>query len=111
MSAQPEFAGFTDLRFDNRFTLGLPADPESRNFRRQVRRACYSRVLPTPIAEPKLVAYAREVAELLGLNSTDCESQAFADIFTGNRIVEGMDPYATCYGGHQFGSWAGQLPN
>ena len=20
-----------------------------------------------------------------------------------------MDPYATCYGGHQFGNWAGQL--
>ncbi len=28
---------------------------------------------------------------------------------SGNRVLPGMDPYATCYGGHQFGNWAGQL--
>ena len=27
----------------------------------------------------------------------------------GNRVVPGMAPYAACYGGHQFGVWAGQL--
>jgi uncharacterized protein YdiU (UPF0061 family) len=30
-------------------------------------------------------------------------------IFSGNQLVEGMQPYAMCYGGHQFGNWAGQL--
>ena len=27
----------------------------------------------------------------------------------GNRLLPEMVPYATCYGGHQFGNWAGQL--
>jgi uncharacterized protein YdiU (UPF0061 family) len=30
-------------------------------------------------------------------------------LFSGNQLVEGMQPYAMCYGGHQFGNWAGQL--
>jgi len=25
------------------------------------------------------------------------------------RVLPGMTPYAACYGGHQFGTWAGQL--
>ena len=109
MSAQPEFAELANLQFDNRFTSDLPADPNVENYRRQVEQACYSRVLPTPTPKPQLVAYAREVAELLELTHADCESQAFADVFAGNRLIEGMDPYACCYGGHQFGNWAGQL--
>jgi uncharacterized protein YdiU (UPF0061 family) len=30
-------------------------------------------------------------------------------VLGGNRLVPGMRPYAACYGGHQFGHWAGQL--
>ena len=30
-------------------------------------------------------------------------------MFAGNALLEGMDPSAACYGGHQFGVWAGQL--
>ena len=97
------------LTFDNRFTRELPADPETSNHRRQVTRACYSRVLPTKVLQPKRVAYAREVAEELDLASEACESVEFEQVFAGNRMLEGMDPYATCYGGHQFGNWAGQL--
>jgi len=33
----------------------------------------------------------------------------FAEVFGGNRLPVGADPFAACYGGHQFGSWAGQL--
>ena len=33
----------------------------------------------------------------------------FADVFGGNALIEGMEPYAASYGGHQFGQWAGQL--
>lgn len=97
------------LNFDNRFVRELPADPDSSNQLRQVQRACYSRVLPTPVAAPQLVAYAPEVAELLNLSADDCESEAFAQVFVGNRLLSGMEPYAMCYGGHQFGNWAGQL--
>lgn len=97
------------LNYDNRFALALPADPESGNFRRQVASACYSRVKPTPVTEPRLVAWSAEAAALLDLPSTVDESGLFASVFGGNRVLEGMDPIATCYGGHQFGNWAGQL--
>jgi uncharacterized protein YdiU (UPF0061 family) len=97
------------LHFDNRFVRELPADPDNSNRLRQVHRACYSRVQPTPVAAPQLVAYAQEVAELLDLSNTACESANFAQTFVGNRLLSGMDPYASCYGGHQFGNWAGQL--
>ncbi|MFU8788648.1 MAG: protein adenylyltransferase SelO [Methylobacter sp.] len=98
-----------DLTFDNRFIRELPADPETSNQRRQVFAACYSSVAPTPVAKPQLVAYAREVAELLDLSEDACQSADFTQVFVGNRLLPGMSSYATCYGGHQFGNWAGQL--
>ena len=97
------------LTFDNRFTRELPADPKTANYRRAVAGACYSRVLPTPVPRPTLVAYAREVAELLDLTAATCTSPEFAEVFAGNRCLPGMDPHAMRYGGHQFGHWAGQL--
>ena len=97
------------LKFDNRFTRDLPADPESANRPRQVTRACYSRVRPKGMAQPQLVAYAREVAQELGLPGEACESAEFSHVFSGSRLLPQMDPYAMCYGGHQFGNWAGQL--
>ena len=97
------------LPFDNRFTRELPGDPETENYRRQVKGVCYSRVAPTKVTQPELIAYAREVAEALDLTDDVCKSTDFTSVFAGNRLAAGMDPYATCYGGHQFGSWAGQL--
>jgi uncharacterized protein YdiU (UPF0061 family) len=97
------------LRFDNRFVADLPADPEARNFRRQVMGACYSKVDPTPVKAPRLIAYAPEVAGLLDLSADTCRSDLFTQVFVGNRLLPEMVPYATCYGGHQFGNWAGQL--
>ncbi len=97
------------LQFDNRFTRELPGDPETENFRRQVAGACYSRVKPTPVRAPRVLAYAPEVAALLDLSPADCASELFAEVFSGNRVLREMDPFAMCYGGHQFGNWAGQL--
>jgi uncharacterized protein YdiU (UPF0061 family) len=97
------------LTFDNRFTRELPADPETTNRPRQVTGACYTFVQPTRVAAPKLVAFSREVATLLDLSVETCESDEFLKVFVGNRLLPGMSPYATCYGGHQFGNWAGQL--
>ena len=98
-----------DLIFDNRFVNELPADPLTTNHRRQVANACYSRVLPTPVLKPELIAYSKEVAELLDLPVELCESEDFVMVFAGNRLAAGMEAYASCYGGHQFGQWAGQL--
>lgn len=97
------------LQFDNRLVRQLPADPEVENYRRQVTGAIYSRVNPTPVKNPQLVAGAKEVAALLDLPEAIFTQTEFAQIFGGNQLLAGMEPHACCYGGHQFGNWAGQL--
>ena len=97
------------LRFDHRFTRAVPCDLEPANRIRQVHRAAFSRVAPTPVARPVTLAHSAEVAALLGIDEETCRSEDFAQVFAGNRIPAGADPFAACYGGHQFGSWAGQL--
>ena len=99
----------TSLRFDNRFITELPGDPEEGSRIRQVRSALWSRVMPTPVAAPSVLAWSPECAALLGLTAADAEASWFADVFGGNRLLPGMQPYAANYGGHQFGNWAGQL--
>jgi uncharacterized protein YdiU (UPF0061 family) len=97
------------LTFDNTFVRELPADPSTVNVPRHVLGACYTRIDPTPVRAPKTLAHAIEVARLLGLDEKFCESEAFAQVFSGNARLAGMEPWAACYGGHQFGHWAGQL--
>ncbi|HSC66840.1 MAG TPA: YdiU family protein [Cellvibrio sp.] len=97
------------LQFDNRLVRELPADPEADNYRRQVSGAVYSRVAPTPVKNPQLVAGAKEVAVLLDLDESVFQQPEFAQVFGGNSLLDGMEPHASCYGGHQFGNWAGQL--
>lgn len=99
----------TELHFDNQLVAQLPADLETENYARQVTGACYSWVQPRKVAAPRTVCYAEEVAQLLDLDKASCESDLFAQVFTGNTLLAGMQPYAACYGGHQFGQWAGQL--
>ena len=74
------------LRFDNRFVRELPADPEAENHVRPVHGACYSRVMPTPVRAPRLLAWSREVAHILGLEEADVRSAEFARVFGGNRL-------------------------
>lgn len=97
------------LQFDNRFLATLPIDPIAGNQCRQVMGACASRVAPTAVAAPKMVAYSPAVAALLNLSAADCQGDEFTQIFSGNQLLTAMEPYACCYGGHQFGQWAGQL--
>ena len=97
------------LSFDNSFVRELPADPATGPGRRQVHGALYSRVEPTPVAAPRMVAWSREVAALLDIDPAEMASPAFAQVFAGNALLPGMQPYAANYGGHQFGNWAGQL--
>ncbi len=97
------------LVFTNRFTSSTPADPMPANQRRQVHGSCFSRVTPTATTAPVLIAHSPEVAAMVGLSPEQVASEAFVDIFNGNRVTADMDPFAMCYGGHQFGNWAGQL--
>ena len=100
---------FSSLEFDNVYVDELPADTEGKNYRRQVRGACFSRVTPTPVDDPELVAHSPEMARRLGFDDDVDRDPAFVDVMAGNGLTDQMEPYATCYGGHQFGSWAGQL--
>ena len=104
-----QFKSLNELCFDNRFVNQLPADPDLTNGRRQVIESAYSRVMPTKVKSPTLVHFSREVAELIGLDPSQCQTEKFANVFGGNSVLTGMDPFAMCYGGHQFGNWAGQL--
>ena len=97
------------LQIDNRFVRELPADTDVVNLPRPVLHACYSRVMPQRVAAPKLLACFMEVASSLGLNEDICASDAFTQLVSGQTVPAAMEPYAMCYGGHQFGHWAGQL--
>jgi serine/tyrosine/threonine adenylyltransferase len=99
----------SNLLFDNRFVRELPADAIADNYRRQVSGACYSFVSPTPVRAPKLVCAVTEVADLIHLKHEELFTENFTQVFSGNKIIDGMQPHACCYGGHQFGNWAGQL--
>jgi uncharacterized protein YdiU (UPF0061 family) len=109
MESEFEKRSLHNLKIDNRFTEMLPGDSETRNFCREVRGACYSYVNPKKWDQPKLVDYTPEMAEELDLSTEDCESAEFLNLFSGNQLLKNMAPYSTCYGGHQFGNWAGQL--
>ena len=97
-----------DFHYDNVFVRELPGDPVHGPRVREVHHA-WSPVMPTAVAAPKLLAYSREMAESLALDAEAVQSAQFAQVFGGNRLLAGMQPFAANYGGHQFGHWAGQL--
>jgi uncharacterized protein YdiU (UPF0061 family) len=88
MSHETEQFGW---RFDNSY-IRLPA-------------AFYSRVDPTPVAEPRLVLWNRPLAQSLGLNPAAFTRPEAAACFTGNQIFPGAEPIAQAYAGHQFGNF------
>ena len=81
------------------FEEGPPQTP------RQVMGAIGSHAQPTPVANPRLLVASLELMETLGLDASDLDPEVLA----GNRLFPGSVPTAACYGGHQFGNWAGQL--
>lgn len=97
------------LNIQNTFTKELPADTVIENSRRQVINACFSFVEPTVPTNPQLIHASDEVAEMIGLKKEDIETDDFLDTFSGKKVYENTQPFAMCYGGHQFGNWAGQL--
>jgi len=99
----------TSLQFDNVFLRDLPGDPDQGRGARQVVGALYSRIDPSPVSAPRVIAWSAEMAAELGFTEADIVSPFFAQVFGGNGVLAGMQPWASNYGGHQFGVWAGQL--
>ena len=97
------------LNIQDTFNKELPADPNTSDTRRQVLEACYSFVTPRVPTKPSLVHVSKEMATELGIPGEELSATHFLEVFSGTNVLEGTQPYAMCYGGHQFGHWAGQL--
>jgi uncharacterized protein YdiU (UPF0061 family) len=101
---------FLDLKFSQDFVTTLPGDSLFENKPREVLKACYSFVQPTAVRAPNLIAWSNSLSESLGISIPGLEDrERVSQILVGNSLLDGMRPYAACYGGHQFGHWAGQL--
>ena len=119
---EPEPRWLAGLRFDNRALRALPVEtpppgPEGApSAPRPVPGACFSRVRPAPLRQPRVVALSEPALALLGLGAPPADAAAreareaeAALFFSGNALLPGAEPAAHCYCGHQFGQFAGQL--
>jgi len=97
------------LNIEDTFNKELAADPSKENEPRQVEKAFYSFVHPKKPSKPSIIHTSEEVAKLIGLTNDDMDTMDFLNIFSGKDTIENTQPYAMCYGGYQFGHWAGQL--
>ena len=95
--------------FRNSFVDELPGEDAGENRPRQVPGYLYSRVEATPVRDPHLLAWSEDLAALLCLDRPDGQRGPTVDLLAGNAVAPGMKPFAARYGGHQFGTWAGQL--
>jgi serine/tyrosine/threonine adenylyltransferase len=85
----------SSLAFDNRFA--------------QLGSDFYTALHSTPLREPYWVARSAAMARELGLEGEWMATQEALEAFTGNVVLQGSQPLASVYSGHQFGQWAGQL--
>lgn len=69
----------------------------------------YTKLDPTPLENPRLVAYSASVGHLLGLEDTPGTRETLTLIGSGNRAWPGSEPLAMVYSGHQFGAYNPQL--
>ncbi len=88
-------SSFPSLAFDNRFAR-LPEQ-------------LFTRLSPTPVAEPSLFAFNDELGAQLGIDRQRIGDATLAEIFSGNSVPVGSEPLAAAYAGHQFGHWSGML--
>jgi uncharacterized protein YdiU (UPF0061 family) len=104
-------ARISDLVFTHRLVRELPGARMEPAPSRQTPGIFFAEVSTTPVSKPELLIWSPEAASLLELPACvgEAESKLAAEVFSGNRLLPGCSPYATRYGGHQFGNWAGQL--
>ncbi|KAK1594953.1 uncharacterized protein LY79DRAFT_547623 [Colletotrichum navitas] len=97
-----------------------PADshktPRDQITPRGVRNAAFTWVRPETAEDPELLAVSPAAMRDIGIKEGDEETEEFRQTVAGNRLhgwdeekLEGGYPWAQCYGGFQFGQWAGQL--
>ncbi|KKL23166.1 hypothetical protein LCGC14_2428130, partial [marine sediment metagenome] len=69
----------------------------------------FTRVAPTPVRSPGLMALNRPLARDLGLDPEALYSPEGLAVLSGNALPPGAEPLAQVYAGHQFGGWVPQL--
>jgi hypothetical protein len=97
------------MPWDDDFVRSLPGDHSGNPASRQLHGVAYALAAPTAVAAPRLLAWADEVGALLGVARPVDDADPTVAMLAGNLVAPGARPYAACYGGHQFGHWAGQL--
>jgi len=98
-----------NFKISDTFSKALPADPILENNRRQVENSAFSYVTPRIPSKPSIVHVSPVMAQTLGFDKEMIHSDEFLKVFSGATTMPDTKPYAMCYGGHQFGHWAGQL--
>ena len=83
---------------------------------RMVKEALFTWVRPEESMEPELLSVSPVALRDLGIQEGEEKTEEFRQTVAGNKLwgwneekQEGGYPWAQCYGGWQFGSWAGQL--
>lgn len=69
----------------------------------------YEKVEPTPLDKPFLISTSRSAAKLLGVDEDLALDVELINIVNGKTKLDGCDPFAMCYAGHQFGEFSGRL--
>ncbi len=98
----------TEVEYKNSFVDSLPGDHSFDRRSRTVEQACYSLVLPEAVHTPHLLGWSEALAARFNLRAPVGHDPAVS-LLGGNLVLPSMKPFAACYGGHQFGRWAGQL--
>ena len=68
----------------------------------------YAKVSPSALSNPRWIDINENLLEAMGLQ-LDTESPKTLEAFAGGTPLDGWNPIAQVYSGHQFGQWAGQL--
>jgi len=89
------------------FSQELPADSSTLNQSRTVEKACFSWVRPELFPEASMVHINAALQREIGLESLN--QKELLDLTKGVDKNSEENTFAMCYGGHQFGHWAGQL--
>jgi uncharacterized protein YdiU (UPF0061 family) len=69
----------------------------------------FSRLLPTPLENARLISFNADAARLIDLDPREAQRMEFLDYMGGNRLLPGSAPLAMLYAGHQFGHYVPQL--
>jgi uncharacterized protein YdiU (UPF0061 family) len=94
---------------ENSFSAYLPSDPIEENYVRQVKNTSFSFVNPTIPLQPKYLHANGLLAREMGFIEDELYNKDWLEVLSGSKVYQNTRPSAMCYGGHQFGQWAGQL--